>query len=93
MPKYTNEKIGGHYLYFTSSCCKEPMHIHASNRSLKKAGSAKFFVMRGGDTFVAEKGTLSSREINQIKEYIRFHQKDMYDLQAQKSSIGFWGDS
>lgn len=44
MPKYYEYKIAGYYLYFTSYCVIECMHVHASDRKLTEAGSAKFFV-------------------------------------------------
>ena len=46
MPKYYEYKIAGYYLYFTSYCVIECMHVHASDRKLTEAGSAKFFVKR-----------------------------------------------
>lgn len=50
MPKYYEYKIAGYYLYFTSYCVIECMHVHASDRKLTEAGSAKFFVKDNGDT-------------------------------------------
>ena len=44
MPKYYQNKICGYYLYFTSFCTVECMHVHASDRKLTEEGSAKFFV-------------------------------------------------
>lgn len=44
MPKYYEYKIAGYYLYFTSYCVIECMHVHASDRKLTETGSAKFFV-------------------------------------------------
>ena len=32
MPKYYEFKIAGYYLYFTSHCIIECMHVHASDR-------------------------------------------------------------
>ena len=32
MPKYYEFKIAGYYLYFTSHCVIECMHVHASDR-------------------------------------------------------------
>lgn len=32
MPKYYKFKIAGYYLYFTSYCVIECMHVHASNQ-------------------------------------------------------------
>ena len=43
MPKYYQDKICGYYLYFTSFCTVECMHVHASDRKLTEEGSAKFF--------------------------------------------------
>ena len=34
MPKYYEFKIAGYYLYFTSYCVIECMHVHASDRIL-----------------------------------------------------------
>lgn len=35
MPKYYEFKVAGYYLYFTSFCVVECMHVHASDRKLK----------------------------------------------------------
>ena len=40
MPKYYEYKIAGYYLYFTSHCTIEAMHVHASDRHLTESGSA-----------------------------------------------------
>ena len=50
MPKYYQDKICGYYLYFTSFCTVECMHVHASDRKLTEEGSAKFFVKEDGNT-------------------------------------------
>ena len=50
MPKYFDFKVYGYYLYFTSKCIVECMHVHASDTRLTEAGSAKFFVKANGDT-------------------------------------------
>lgn len=34
MPKYYEFKVAGYYLYFTSFCVIECMHVHASDRKL-----------------------------------------------------------
>jgi hypothetical protein len=44
MPKYIADKVFGHYLYFTSFCTIEAMHVHASDKKLTEQKSAKFFV-------------------------------------------------
>ena len=50
MPKYFDFMICGYYLYFTSHCVIEAMHVHASDRHLTEVGSAKLFVKGNGDT-------------------------------------------
>ena len=49
MPKYYDFKVAGYYLYFTSFCVVECMHVHASDSKLTEGGSAKFFVKSTGD--------------------------------------------
>lgn len=34
------------------------MHVHASDRKLTESGSAKFFVMKNGDTTIEKQGQL-----------------------------------
>ena len=48
MPKYYEYKVCGYYLYYTSHCVIEAMHVHASDRKLTEAGSAKLFVKKDG---------------------------------------------
>lgn len=43
MPKYYEYKIAGYYLYFTSYCVIECMHVHASDRKLTEAGISEIF--------------------------------------------------
>lgn len=47
MPKYYEFMICGYYLYFTSHCVIEAMHVHASDRRMTEAGSAKLFYSLG----------------------------------------------
>lgn len=42
MPKYYEFKVCGYYLYFTSHCVIECMHVHESDSRLTEAESAKF---------------------------------------------------
>ena len=70
MPKYYEFKIAGYYLYFTSFCIIECMHVHASDRRLTESGSAKFFVKANGDTILQNKGILTEREIHKIQTFI-----------------------
>ena len=46
MPKYFDFKVSGYFLYFTSHCVIEAMHVHASDRKLTEIGSAKFWRTR-----------------------------------------------
>lgn len=78
MPKYYEFKVCGYYLYYTSSCIIEAMHVHASDRKLTESGSAKFFVMKNGDTTIEKQGQLNDREIRKIREFIKDNYKDMY---------------
>lgn len=73
MPKYYEFKVYGYYLYYTSSCIVEAMHVHASDRKLTEAGSAKFFVKGNGDTTVEKQGILSDQEVRKIR-----NQKKLY---------------
>lgn len=70
MPKYYEYKVAGYYLYFTSHCIIECMHVHASDRKLTESGSAKFFVKSNGDSVVQEQRILNEREILKIQEFI-----------------------
>lgn len=88
MPKYYEFKVAGYYLYFTSFCTIECMHVHASDRKLTEAGSAKFFVKENGDTVLQNNGILNNREILKIKDFI----KDMYLKWAKYSENGFYGE-
>ena len=92
MPKYYEFKVYGYYLYYTSSCVIEAMHVHASDRKLTEAGSAKFFVKNNGDTTVEKQGILSEREARKIRDFIKKHYKEMYLKWIETSNTGFYGD-
>lgn len=92
MPKYYEFKVCGYYLYYTSSCVIEAMHVHASDRKLTEAGSAKFFVKSNGDTTVENQGILLERDVRKIREFIKKHYKEMYQKWSQLSNTGFYGD-
>lgn len=92
MPKYYEFKVCGYYLYYTSSCIIEAMHVHASDRKLTEAGSAKFFVKSNGDTTVENQGILSDRDVRKIRDFIKMHYKEMYLKWTQLSDTGFYGD-
>ena len=50
MPKYSEDKIFNHYLYFTSHCTVEAMHVHAGNEEMSEDLAAKFFVRADGSS-------------------------------------------
>ena len=91
MPKYFQYQIAGYYLYYTSHCVIECMHVHASDRKLTEGGSAKFFVNSDGSTVVQNRGTLSDREIRIIQKFISLNYLEMYEKWALDSSNGFYG--
>ena len=78
MPKYYRNRIADHYLYFTSQCIVEAMHVHASDRKLTEADSAKFFVRSDGSSVLQKRGDLTDREINIISRFIKENYLDMY---------------
>ena len=92
MPKYYNYKVCGYYLYFTSHCIVEAMHVHASDKKMTEAGSAKFFVKKDGDTTVENRGVLTDREIRILREFIKNNYKEMYLTWRKLSDNGFYGD-
>ena len=90
MPKYYEFKIAGYYLYFTSYCIIECMHVNASDRRLTEAGSAKFFVRDNGDTVLQERGILTDREISKIQKFIKQNSQEMYLKWSAYSEQGFY---
>ena len=92
MPKYYEFKIAGYYLYFTSHCVIECMHVDASDRKLTESGSAKFFVRENGDTVLQDRGILNDREIRIIQGFIKQNYQEMYLKWAEYSSEGFYNN-
>lgn len=92
MPKYYDFKICGYYLYFTACCIIECMHVHASDRRLTEAGSAKFFVKSNGDTEVQNQGMLTDRELRKIQAFIKDNYQEMYLRWSEMSENGFYGE-
>ena len=78
MPKYYRYRIADHYLYFTSHCIVEAMHVHASDKALSEAGSAKFFVRDDGSSALQNREDLTDKEINIIQKFIQVNFMDMY---------------
>lgn len=90
MPKYYDYMICGYYLYFTSHCIIEAMHVHASDKRLTEAGSAKLFVKGNGDTVVQEQGRLTDKELRIIRDFIKDNYKEMYLKWSTMSQRGFY---
>ena len=90
MPKYYKFKICGYYLYYTSFCLIECMHVHASDSKLTESGSAKFFVKGDGSTLVQKSGVLTDRELRHIQSFIKDHYLEMYEMWRTDSDNGFY---
>lgn len=90
MPKYYQFKVAGYYLYFTSFCTVECMHVHASDRELTEGGSAKFFVKDNGDTILQNKGRLNDREVLKIQKFIKKNYREMFMKWSEYSKKGFY---
>ena len=90
MPKYYDFKVCGYYLYFTSHCIIECMHVHANDRRLTEAGSAKLFVRSNGDTVLQNRGILSDRELRCIQQFIKENYREMYLKWSRLSEEGFY---
>lgn len=90
MPKYFEFKVAGYYLYFTSFCVVECMHVHASDRRMTENGSAKFFVKGNGDSVLQNRGVLTDREIGKIQLFIKENYEKMYEKWALYSENGFY---
>lgn len=90
MPKYYEYMVAGYYLYFTSYCTIECMHVHASDKKLTERGSAKLFVKEDGDTVLQNRGKLNDREIQKIKRFIKKNYREMFMKWAEYSKKGFY---
>lgn len=90
MPKYFQFMVAGYYLYFTSFCIVECMHVHASDRRLTESGSAKFFVKKNGDSVVQSQGSLTDREALVIRKFIKKNYREMYLKWREYSTEGFY---
>ena len=92
MPKYFQNKVFGYYLYYTSFCTIECMHVHASDSKLSESGAAKLFVRSDGSTVVQKKGVLSDLELRRIQAFIKEHYLEMYELWKTDSEKGFYNN-
>lgn len=66
------------------------MHVHASDRKMSEAGSAKFFVKENGDTVLQNRGILNDREIREIQSFIKKNYQEMYLKWTVSSQEGFY---
>ena len=85
MPKYYDFKICGYYLYFTSHCVIESMHVHASDSRLTEGGSAKLFVR-------SNRGIVSERDMRCIQAFIKDNYQEMYLKWSLLSDQGYLGE-
>jgi len=90
MPKYYPFKVYGYYLYYTSFCIIECMHVHASDTKLTESASAKFFVRSDGSTVVQKQGILTDIEVRKIQGFIREHYLEMYEMWKSDSDNSFY---
>ena len=74
----------------TPFCTVECMHVHASDRKLTEAGSAKFFVKENGDSVLQNRGVLNDRDIRIIQAFIKNNYQEMYLKWAEYSKKGFY---
>ena len=94
MPKYFADKVLGHWLYFTTHCILEAMHVHASHDSkLREKGAAKFFVYADGSSRMMEQGSLRDHEVPVIQAFIKQHYLEMFAKWQELSDSGFYGAS
>ena len=93
MPKYFAEKVCGHWLYFTTHCLMEAMHVHASRDSrLREIGAAKFFVLADGTSKMMAQGTLKDHEVPEIQSFIKQHHAEMFAKWSERSAMGYFGN-
>ena len=90
VPKYTDFMIDGYYLYFTSKCVVEAMHVHASDKRLSEKGSAKFWVKADGSSVVQHQGRLSNKTVNKIQKYIALYYQSMYQMWLKHGGEDFY---
>lgn len=78
------------FLLQVSVLLNECMHVHASDKRLSEAGSAKFFVKGNGDTELMKQGTLNDLDVRKIQGFIKEHYVEMYDLWSAWSDNGYY---
>lgn len=71
MGKYTQEKVAGYWLYYTSKCLTEGIiHVHANKNTASRGGAAKIWVCSDGSTSVADYGRIPRKDIEVIQNWI-----------------------
>ena len=90
MPKYIPDVVAGYYLYFTSKCVIEAMHVHSSDSTLAIAGSAKLYVYENGDTKVERQGCVNDIDMGKIRSYIKVNHAIMYEKWSEYSDNGYY---
>ena len=90
MPKYYPHKVAGYYLYFTSHCVMEAMHVHAGNEEHHEQTAAKFFVLADGSSRLMSQGELNDRAVLKVQEFIKQNYLSMYDKWRKYSDNGFY---
>ena len=78
------------FLLQVSVLLNECMHVHASDKRLLEAGSAKFFVKGNGDTELMKQGTLNDLDVRKIQGFIKEDYVEMYDLWSAWSDNGYY---
>ena len=75
MPKYYDYKVAGYYLYFTSHCIVEAMHVHASDRKMPWNYRKLFDSAMGGAAMLScdelERRTMALSGIRQKQYYYK----------------------
>lgn len=54
------------------------MHVHASDKELTEARSAKFFVRADGSSKMEKRGDLTDRQVSAIQKFIKENYVEMY---------------
>ena len=66
------------------------MHVHASDKHLTEANSAKYFVRDDGSTVLKKRGDLTEREVGIVQRFIKENYLDMYKIWKDFGGKGFY---
>ena len=67
------------------------MHVHASDKKLTEADSAKFFVKADGTAVLQKRGDLTDSQITTIQKFIKANYVDMYKTWKDFGGGEFYG--